>query len=196
MKILPLLLLPIFFLSLSLDAQDDDLSKNDTFEKAVDKGSFVLSAGAGAIIYPFSDRTFYTISTKINADYSFHKYASTGVFTRYYTQSPLYYRVNTYNFGVRGNFHLLNLLSDVLDKKLLVNKLDIYASIGCFYHFVTIEHIRTGDKRAKHSRRNIAFVRNIVGVRYSFIKNLVGFIELTVVTPNHDLSAIGLALKF
>lgn len=185
MKHVLFLLLAVFYLSVTCNAQD----------KAIDKGDFALSAGVGVGIL---DQVDLIVPVKLNLDYSFHKYVSGGVFASYYSTTRLYfktdpYRYNSLDVGVRGNFHVWNLISDILDKDLLQDKVDMYASVWSGFNFRSIKYKGTG-RGAANGPDDRFHSGPVAGIRFFFKESLAVYAELGRNTSSFN--SIGLTLKF
>lgn len=114
MKKLLAIVVLIFALSFQLEAQ-----------KSFQKGNVLLNPGVGlgsnyGLIYSgFRPSVFFS------ADFGVHDYVSVGP----YVGATFFNGVTGVDFGARGNFHWWQLLDDKVEKDLLQDQLDIYATL-------------------------------------------------------------------
>lgn len=135
---------------------------------AVDKGTKFLNAGIGVGGYGY----FTGSGIGLNASYDFgvYKNITAGVVAGYRTYGS---GVNSFDIGVRGDYHFNELIN------LPTDKADLYAGIGISYYRISYGDYYAGLGQLGYATSyNTVYVPIHIGGRYFFTDNVGGFLEL------------------
>lgn len=168
--------------------------------KAVEKGDFHMNITTNLGHHSFIGNDSFTQDKKdyaykfvagvtVNMDYAVSPYFSLGGwFTFAGKQKDPIFKYRYFGIGMRGNFHLYQLISEKGNAKLDADKFDVYIPLAIGGGF------QLKDKVNGHKFRGGAIVGSGIGVTYYFVEHIGATLETGYNEASY--AKIGLSFKF
>ena len=184
-KITLLTLIIVTFLSLNAFAQVENVDAgNDSVqtELTYNKGDMILQGGLSLAYYGYGyvgSRTGFTIPISASFEYGIHEDISGGPFigfARWSYDWDYSYSWTFTSFGVRGSFHYLPYLNEILENEIDASQFDFYLTL------ITGLEIRTystnNENYTDYYENDVKLIFGpVAGFRYYFNPNFSAFFE-------------------
>lgn len=210
MRIIFIVLL-IFALGVKLTSAQDETEnyKADPFERAYSPGNTYINAGVNFLFKNYSPNVFnfwsnYNYRTTLpivaSLEFGFNEYLSFGGYAGFHsygwdyrTTDGIYdYAYRSFGYGVRGSFHYLHLVNDLLELELDEKHFDLYASIMIGLN--TRSETRKEPGLTTTDVRTNGSFGTLLGFRYMFNNTFGAYLEGG--RGSLGFANIGLTLKF
>ncbi len=163
-----------------LSAHAQKNSKETDRGYAFEGRNFVISLGSGFFGYSYGHGKLGGIPVMLSIEYGVHRYVGMGIYGGLLDRNPKVgentYDLTIYTVGIRGQFHIYNLLDDMVRHDLRGDIIDIYATA-----YVGMDAYKTDIKLPN---KNTWYVSGGMGIRaYPFkrVRNLAVFTEFSPV---------------
>jgi hypothetical protein len=205
--LLILIALPVFVFC--QDAEDKKTGL-DPFERAYSPGKNYFNVGMNFLYNDFRPNVLGLWSNYnyrfglpplvASLEHGFHEHFSAGVYAGfrsygwdYRTAAGSYdYSFRRFNFGVRGSFHYVHLLNEIIDLGLEEDHFDFYATLLIGVSLIS-ESVTEPSLRETNVNTG-AFVGTLLGFRYMFNNNFGAYLEGG--WGSLGFANIGITLKF
>ncbi|MFC2175630.1 hypothetical protein ACFLR1_01500 [Bacteroidota bacterium] len=147
MKAIYTILISGLFIFTCQPATAEKIIKDTDRGYAFDGRNFVVSIGSGFFGYSYGFGKLGGAPLMISAEYGIHRYVGAGIYGGLLDRNPhigeTKYDMTIYTVGVKAQFHMYNLLDDIVKKNLRGDIIDVY---GIFYlgmdHYATNMSLR------------------------------------------------------